>query len=119
LVKSQTEWVERLILTEQSNIHCPFKSETANRKTLPWTGSPTELAELLYALHEAGYFGTTPLNVLFPVASELFDCEVKYYYHLLGNIRKRVKGERTAFIDKLKKALIRKMEEDDEKPSRK
>jgi hypothetical protein len=72
-----------------------------NREVVPVAGQPlclfiTPFNKSLHALHEAGYFGTTPLNVLFPAASELFGCEMKYYYHLLGNIRNRVKGERIA-----------------------
>jgi len=77
------------------------------------------LVELLYALYEAGYFGTTPLKKLFTAASDFFRCEVKSCYRLFWCVKNRVKGDRTALLDKLKKALIKKMEQADEKPSRK
>jgi len=74
---------------------------------------------LLYALSEAGCFGKTLLKNLFTIAGDLFGCEVKNHYSLFGSIKVRMKGDRTAFLDKLKRRLITKMEKADAKPSRK
>ena len=87
--------------------------------TLQWSGKPIELVELLYALYETGCFSKLFLKTLFTIAGDVFGCEVRNHSNLFGTIKIRVKGDRTIFLDKLKKNLTAKMERADEKPSRK
>ena len=119
LIDRQIGWAEKQIVVEQSTRYCPFYSKAVEHKALQWTGEPIELVELLYALHEAGCFGKISLKNLFTVVVELIGFEVKNHYTLFGSIKIRTKGERTAFLDKLKRGLTLKMEKADEKPSKK
>lgn len=64
-----------------------------------------ELVELVYALHEAGCFGDTPLKTVFEVVGKTFDCEITNYYRLFWNVRNRTTEDRTFFLNKLRKAL--------------
>jgi hypothetical protein len=73
------------------------------------------LVELFYTLHEAECLGSIKLNDLFAVVGEIFDCKVKSYYRLFWDIKNRVKGDRTAFMDRLRTVLITKMEKGDER----
>jgi hypothetical protein len=91
----------------------------SERNKLPWKGEPVELVELLYALHEAGCFGKTFLKNLFSIAEEVFACDMKNHYRLFWGMKERIKGERATFLSKLMRALTAKMEELNEKPSRK
>ena len=118
LVERQIEFTEKHIFEAQKVYHCPFYSEVEKQKTLQWTGEPIELVELLYALHETGCLGKTFLKNLFSVASELFDCDVKNHYNLFSTIKMRVKGDRTLFLNKLKRGLTGKMEKMDERAPR-
>lgn len=119
LIDRQIEWEERQIIVEQSAQFCPLYSKIEEQKALQWMGEPIELVELLYALHEAGCFGTISLKNLFAIVIELIGFEVKNHYALFGSIKIRTKGERTAFLDKLKRLLVAKMEKSDGKPSKK
>jgi len=104
---------------EKSVQYCPLYSKATEHKTLQWTGEPIELVELLNALHKAGCFGKISLKNLFASVFKLIGFEVKNHYALFASIKIRTKGERTTFLDKLKRLLIAKMEKSDEKPSRK
>jgi hypothetical protein len=90
------------------------KAEQAVKK-LKWTGSIIEFVELVYALHAAGKLGEVSLKNAFAVLSEMFDMEVKNYYRLFWDIKNRVKGDRTVFLDSLKKVMAALMEKLDGK----
>jgi len=77
LIKSQIEWTEKLILEAQGAQTNPMTKKMSSKKTLPWTGSPIELVELLYALKEAKCFKKTTLKKLFAVIGGLLGCEIK------------------------------------------
>ena len=119
LIDSQIEWIQEQILWMKSTRSCPYMSNIENRKTLKWMSNPMDLVELLYALHEAGCIEKIFLKDLFLLAGKLFDCEINNFTSLYWKIRNRIKGDRTSFLDKLKRTLMRKMEKEDEKPSRK
>jgi hypothetical protein len=116
LVNTQIEWVEKQILAEQN---CPYNRKT--RAKLQWTGSIVELVELLYALYEAKCIngGKITLKEIFDTFCGLFDVDIRNFSRFFIGIKNRMKGDRTAFLDKLKKVLIAKLEESDRKPSRK
>ena len=119
LISSQIEWVEKLIIIEQGALQCPFYTKVVEQQKLKWIGEQIELVELLYALHETGCFGKVLIKRLFTISGDFFDCDITNYYNLFGSIKNRVKGERTLFIDKIKRGLTLKMEKADAKPSRK
>ncbi|GHV21057.1 hypothetical protein FACS189428_0950 [Clostridia bacterium] len=67
-----------------------------------------ELIELLYALHEAGSFGKTPLKAVFAAAGKFFGCEIENYYRLFWDVRNRAAEDRAFFLNKLQKTLSEK-----------
>jgi hypothetical protein len=84
---------------------------TPPSEQLQWQGSMMEFVELVYALHEAGSFGTVSLTKLFDVTGKAFGIEISNYYRLFWDIqnRKSQDGERTFFLNKLRKALSAKL----------
>jgi hypothetical protein len=66
--------------------------------------------ELVYALHCAGKLGGSPLKEVFSVLSKVLGIEVKNHYRLFWDIKNRVKGSPTVFLDLLKTAMITLME---------
>ncbi|GHV07168.1 hypothetical protein FACS189416_7800 [Bacteroidia bacterium] len=64
-----------------------------------------ELVELVYALHEAGCFGKTPLKTVFAAIGKAFGCEIDNYYRLFWDIRNRAAEDRAFFLNKLHKML--------------
>lgn len=88
---------------------------------IKWTGGIVDLVELVYALHEAGYFnqGNIYLKDLFAEIGESFGIETKHFSLYFTSIKNRVKGDRTKFLDELKRILVSRMESDDRKPTRK
>jgi hypothetical protein len=104
LIDTQIDFVEKALLSEN-------KTVVSNpHKKIQWTGSPMELVELVYALHETGSFGTTPLKMLFDVVGKTFGCEIVNYYRLFWNIRNRIAENRTFFLNKLQKMLSGKLD---------
>lgn len=80
-----------------------------------WTGSKTDLVELLYALCELGCFnfGKISLIRLASYAESVFNISLGDVYHIYLAIRRR--SNRTQFLDDLKESLIAKMNKDDQK----
>jgi primosomal protein N'' len=60
-----------------------------------------------------------PSKKLFRTMGELFDFEVEEFSRTFTDIKNRVKGDRTTFLDKLKRGLLRRMEEAERKLARK
>lgn len=80
-----------------------------------WTGSKTDLVELLYALCELGCFnyGKTSLIRLANYFENVFNVSLGDVYHTYLAIRGR--ANRTQFLDQLKEKLVAKMNKDDQK----
>jgi hypothetical protein len=80
-----------------------------------WTGSKTDLVELLYALHESGCFnfGKISLVRLTGYLENVFNISLGDVYRTYLSIRGR--ANRTQFLDQLKEKLIAKMNKDDQK----
>ncbi len=119
LIDRKIDFTEKCLLAELSAASCPLKAKPEAQ--LKWTGSIVEWVELLYSLHAAGVVGggKASLKTLFQVMGEVFDFEVKEYSRTFTDIKNRIKGDRTVFIDKLKDRLLRRMEDADRKPGRK
>lgn len=80
-----------------------------------WTGSKTDLIELIYALHGSGSInsGTADIKEMAAVCEQIFNIDLGNYYHTFIEIRSR-KSNGTKFIDKLKESLIKRFNESDE-----
>jgi hypothetical protein len=105
------------MLAELATINCPNNRPASSGGKLQWTGSLVEWVELIYALHAAGVIndGKISLKHLFRVLGEVFDFEAGEYSRTFTDIKNRVKGERTSFLDTLKQLLRRRMEAADMK----
>lgn len=90
------------------------KSDTTQR--LNWTASKTALTELIYALYSHGVFnnGNTDIKLIAKTFEEAFNIELGDFYHTFMELKAR-KINRTKFLDSLCVALIKKMDEKDEK----
>jgi len=90
-----------------------INDDCVNRNDSPviWTGNQTDLVELLYALVECGSFnnGNVQIKSVIQYFQEIFQVDLKYYYHKYTDISNR-KKERTVFLDKLKVCLTKKMD---------
>jgi len=91
----------------------PSKEVLASK--LFWTGSKTDLIELIYALHGSGAInsGTAGIKELASTCEQMFNIELGNYYHTFIEIRSR-KVNSTKFIDKLNESLLRRIDEADE-----
>nr|WP_281501009.1 RteC domain-containing protein [Cellulophaga sp. F20128] len=67
-----------------------------------WTGSKTELIELIYALHSSGAInsGTADIKEIALMFEQIFGIDLGNYYHTFIEIRSR-KCSKTKFLDKL------------------
>jgi hypothetical protein len=97
----------RLIIAqiERAEMRTPVQGSPV-MGTLQWQGTPIELVEVVYALHEAGCFGDTTLKTVFTVVGKAFDCEITNYYRLFWDIRNRSATDRAYFLNRLLKAFL-------------
>ncbi|WP_111309615.1 RteC domain-containing protein [Confluentibacter sediminis] len=79
-----------------------------------WTGSKTELIELIYALHSSGAInsGTADIKEMASLFEKMFNIDLGNYYHTFIEIRAR-KCSKTKFLDKLIDVLTKRFEESD------
>ncbi|MET3981790.1 hypothetical protein ABIB62_004406 [Mucilaginibacter sp. UYP25] len=79
---------------------------------LTWTFNKTDLVELIYALVALGVFnnGNSEIKSVVSFFQTVFHVDLGAYYHKYTDITRR-KKERTAFLDKLKLALLRRIDE--------
>lgn len=82
---------------------------------LQWTASKTALTELIYALYFKGTFnnGNVDIKMIAKTFEIAFNIQLGDFYHTFMELKSR-KINRTKFLDTLREALIRKMDEDDE-----
>jgi len=99
----------------QTNTDTYNKSMKQSSSKLFWTGSKTELTELIYALHSSGAInsGTADIKELASTFEQLFNIQLGNYYHTFIEIRAR-KSSKTKFLDKLADSINRRLEESDE-----
>lgn len=77
-----------------------------NNKKLKWTGSKTDLIELIYALHTLKVFndGKAEIAEIAKCFEEIFDIQLGDYYRVWNEIKNR-KINKTKFIDTLSENL--------------
>lgn len=86
----------------------------ANGDRLSWTASKTDLIELIYALQASGAIksGTAGIKEMASACESIFDLNLGNVYRTFLEIRER-KIDLTKFIDRLKSALLQRVEETD------
>ncbi|MCO5950995.1 RteC domain-containing protein [Mucilaginibacter flavidus] len=79
---------------------------------LTWTFNKTDLVELIYSLVALGVFnnGNSEIKSVVSFFQTAFHVDLGSYYHKYTDITRR-KKERTSFLDKLKFALLRRMDD--------
>ena len=87
--------------------------QKSNSSPLHWTGNKTALTELIYALYSQGVFGNADIKVIAKTFENTFNISLGDFYHTFMELKSR-KISRTKFLDTLRDALIRKMDEEDE-----
>ncbi len=90
--------------------------KTPNSSSLNWTASKTALTELIYALYAQGVFnnGNTDIKLIAKTFETAFNIDLGDFYHTFMELKAR-KINRTKFLDSLCEALIKKMDEQDER----
>lgn len=98
------------------NKHIGIANSDIGKMRLQWTGSKTALIELIYALQSYPFFdmGKADIKAIATYFENVFEIDLGDFYHTYLEIRNR-KINRTKFLDSLKDAIIRKMDEQDEK----
>lgn len=91
-----------------------YKTTRQNTSNLNWMGSKTALTELIYALHSQGAFGNADIIAIAKTFENTFNISLGDFYHTFMELKSR-KINRTKFIDSLREALVRKMDEEDER----
>ena len=92
------------------------KKTILDSSTLNWTGSKTAMIELIYALYSQGSLdnGNADIKVIAKTFERALNIDLGDFYHTFMELKAR-KINRTKFIDNLRDALIRKMDEKDER----
>ncbi|WP_406684587.1 RteC domain-containing protein [Seonamhaeicola sp. MEBiC1930] len=112
IVKLKLEITKLKTGINMSGVYKAFQKE----HQLNWTGSKTDLIELIYALHSCGAInnGKSDIKELASACESLFGIDLGDYYRTYSSIRIRKTG-RTKFLDLLKDLLVRRMDNTDEK----
>lgn len=105
-------------MAEIATTNRPLRHPTNSGTKLKWTGGVVEWVELIYAIHASGAVngGKATLKRLFSVMGDVFEFEVDEFSRAFMDIKNRVKGDRTSFLDRLKRGLLHRMEQADRKP---
>lgn len=92
-----------------------YKYKSIDLPTLSWTGSKAALTELIYGLHSQAVLnnGNTDIITIVRFFENSFNVDLGDFYHTFLELKAR-KLNRTKFLDSLRDALIKKMEEQDE-----
>ncbi len=79
-----------------------------------WTGTKTELVELIYAIYAKGSinYGNIDIKELIDYFCNVFNTDAGEFYRIYLNIRNR-KESRTLYLDSLRDSLNKKMNDDD------
>ncbi len=113
--------VAKIIANDLIQVYLEDRLNNVNVKkvsdnSLKWTASKTALTELIYALYSHGAFnnGNTEIKLIAKTFEDAFNIELGDFYHTFMELKAR-KINRTKFLDRLCEALIKKMDEQDEK----
>lgn len=103
-------------ITSLSNTKSVINKNPLANKVFKWTGSKTDLIELIYALHTQKVFndGKADLTEITKCFEKLFDIELGDIYRACNEIKNR-KIKKTKFIDTLSENLNKRFDEKDYK----
>ena len=92
-----------------------YRDKSTDLPKLNWTGSKTAMIELIYALYSQGVFdnGNADIKVIAKTFERTFNLDLGDFYHTFMELKSR-KINSPKFLDSLRDALIRKMDEQDE-----
>lgn len=95
--------------------HLP-KEKLLDQLDLNWTESKVALIELIYALYARSVFNNGNIDIKWIAKSfeKMLNIDLGEFYHTYLELRSR-KINQTKFLDSLREALIKKMDEQDEK----
>ena len=108
----------KIIANDLIQIYIEDQLNNNNQKTasnsfaLNWGESKTALTELIYALHSQGAFGNADIIAIAKTFESTFNISLGDFYHTFMELKSR-KINRTKFLDSLRDALIKKMDEED------
>lgn len=90
----------------------PQIKKPPNCSFLKWTGSKTDMIELIYALYSNGSFenGNADIKHIAKTFEASFNIDLGEFYHTYMELRSR-KINRTKFLDSLRDSLLKKMDE--------
>ena len=98
----------------EDQLHRPVhKSKSIELSNLNWRGSKTALTELIYALHAQGAFDNVDIKIIAKTFESIFNVDLGDFYHTFMELKAR-KINRTKFLDNLRDALIKRMDEQEE-----
>ncbi|KKN82529.1 RteC domain-containing protein [Maribacter litoralis] len=108
-------YLKREVDTLDKIIEIPENIPMQKPSKLFWTGSKTELIELLYALHASSAInsGTVDIKELASHFEHFYNVDLGNYYHTFIEIRSR-KTSRTKFLERLIEMLNQRMNSLDE-----
>ena len=100
----------------EDQLHSINLKKASDNSTLNWTASKTALTELIYALHSHDVFndGNADIKLIAQTFEKAFNIDLGDFYHTFMELKAR-KINRTKFLDNLCEALIKRMDEQDEK----
>jgi hypothetical protein len=113
-----TEFYKReLISLKKVEVQCPDIRESKNTKIqfVNWTGSKSELIELVYALYSIGVLekGNVDIKEIVSLFEQMFNTSLGDFYRTYHDIRSR-KINQTKFLDKLKESFVNRLQNMDE-----
>lgn len=88
------------------------ESQSHHSPTLVWTGSKTDLIELIYALHASNVFndGTADIRALATTFQDIFNVSLGNYYRTFQDIRIRKSGQAN-FLDQMRTRFMHRINE--------
>lgn len=97
---------------KKMDAHCPEQevSRKTKRQNIKWTGSKSELIELVYALHGMSVLdnGNIDIKEIVSLFEQMFNTSLGDFYRAYHDIRSR-KINQTKFLDKLKESFVKRL----------
>jgi hypothetical protein len=97
-------------------LECGAPTRQLKKDKLVWTGSKAAIIELIYGLHSCGVInnGNVEVKQIAAFFEEHLNVQIGNWYRAFQDMRER-KVNRTIFIDQLRKKLVERMDETDQK----
>lgn len=110
------ELLQEFILKEIDRLDNPDGTGEPELKLpkLQWTGEQVNLVELIYGIYYTGQLnhGNVEVKDIIDLIEMVFQVKIKAAYHVFGNIRRRKSISPTAFMDKMREAILKRVDDD-------